>query len=80
MQYPTKQGLMSVTDERQIQIVLKGVPGAHGSEPSGEERPPKGRSDLHVTERRGMEVGFIRLEDACDFARAVCLQEVFDEC
>jgi hypothetical protein len=71
---------MSVTHERQVQIVVQGVRGAHGSEPSGEETPPKGRGDLDVTERRGMEVGFIRLEDACDFARAVCLQEVFDEC
>ena len=66
---------MSVTNERQIQIVLEGIRGAHGGEPSGEQAPPKGRRDLDVTERRGMEVGFVRLQDAFDFARAVCLQE-----
>jgi hypothetical protein len=69
---------MSVTNERQIQIVLEGVRGARGGEPSGEEAPPKGRRNLDITERRGMEVGFVRLQDASDFARAVCLQEVFD--
>jgi hypothetical protein len=69
---------MAVTNERQVQVVLEGIRGARCREPSGEEAPPKGRRDLDITERRGMEVGFVRLQDASDFARAVCLQEVFD--
>jgi hypothetical protein len=80
MEYPTKQRLMPVTNERQIQIVLEGIRGAGGGEPSREQASPKGRRNLDVTQRRGMEVGFVRLQDAFDFARAVCLQEVFDKC
>jgi len=80
LQYATKQGLMSVTNEREIQIVLEGIRGACGGEPSGDQAAPKGRRDLDVAERRGMEVGFVCPQDAFDFARAVCSQQVFDKC
>lgn len=71
---------MSVTNERQIQIVLEGMRSARGAEPSSEQASPKGRRDLDVTKRRGMKVGFVRLQDAFDFARAVGSQEVFNKC
>jgi hypothetical protein len=71
---------MSVTKERQIQIVLKGIRGTHGGEPLHEQAPPKGRRDLDVTERWGVKVELGRLQDASNLARAVCLQEVFDKC
>ncbi len=63
LEHPTKQRLMSVTKDRQIQIVLDGIRGTHGGEPSREQASPEGRRDLDVTERRGVEVGLGRLQD-----------------
>ena len=80
LEHPTKQRLMAVPNERQIQIVLDGIRGAPGGQLPREDTSPKRGSDLDVTERRRMEVGVGRLQDAVDFARAICLQEVFDKC
>ena len=80
LKYPTEQPLMSVANERQIQIVLEGIRRTRGGQPSGEQAPPKGRRDFDIAERRGMEVRFVRLEDGFDFARPICLQEVLDKC
>jgi len=71
---------MSVTKERQIQIVLEGICGTHGGEPPREQAPPKGCHDLDVTERRGVEVDLGSLQSASNRARSVCLQEVFHKC
>jgi hypothetical protein len=73
LEHPTKQRLMSVTEERQIQVILEGIRGTHSSEPSCEQAPPKSCCDLDVTERRGVEVDFGRLQDALNLARAVRL-------
>ncbi len=70
---------MSVTKKRQIQIVLEGLRGTPRVEPARKQAPAKGRCDLDVTERRSVEVDFGRLEDACNLAGAVRLQEVFDQ-
>jgi hypothetical protein len=61
LENPTEQPLMPVTNERQIQIVLKAIRGAHRGEPLHEQAPPKGCRDLDVTERRSMKVGVGRL-------------------
>jgi hypothetical protein len=79
LQYATKQCLMPVANERQIQIVLEGIRGARGGEPAGEQAPPKGSRDLDVTEGWDMEVGFVRLQDASDFASTFSLQEIFNK-
>jgi hypothetical protein len=70
---------MSVTKERQIQVVLEGIRGTHGGEPPRQQAPPKRRCDLDVTERRGVEVDLGRPQNAFNRAGAVCLQEVFDK-
>jgi len=70
---------MSVTKERQIQIILEGIRGTHGGEPPREQAPPKGCGDFDVTQRRGVEVDFGRLQDPFNRARAVGLQEVLDK-
>jgi hypothetical protein len=61
LENPTEQRLMPVTKERQIQIVLEGIRGAHRGEPLHEQAPPKSCRDLDVTERRSMKVGVGRL-------------------
>jgi hypothetical protein len=70
---------MSVSREWQIQIVLDGMRGTHGSQPPREQAPPKGRGDLDVTQCRGMEVDLGRLQDGFNPGSAVRLQEVFDQ-
>jgi len=71
---------MSVTKERQVQIILDGLRGTHGGELSRQDAPAKGRCDLDVTERRGVEARVGRLKDASNLARAVRFQEVLDKC
>jgi len=71
---------MSVTKERQIQIVLEGIRGTHGCELSREEASSKGRRDLDVAERQSVEVGFGSLDDSLNLASAIRPQQVFDNC
>jgi hypothetical protein len=61
LKHPSKQRLMSVAKERQIQIVLEGIRGSHGIDPPREQAPPKSRCHLDVAERRRVEVGVGRL-------------------
>jgi hypothetical protein len=79
LENPTEQRLMAVPKDGQIQIIVEGIGGTYGAEPSREETPPKGRGDLDVTERRCVKVRLRRLQDAFNLARALCLQEVFDK-
>ena len=79
MKHANKQRLVSMAIEGQIKIVLEGLCGTHGGEPPREYAPPEGRRDLDVTERRGVEIDFDPLQDAFNLARAVCLQDVFDD-
>ena len=70
---------MPVTNDWQIQIVLEGIRRTNGGEPLREQAPPKGRRDLDVTEGRGVEVDFARLQNAFNLARVVRFKKVFDK-
>lgn len=80
LKYPSKQRLMSMTEEWQIQIVLQGIRGSLGVDPPREQAPPKGRRDLDVTEGRRVEVDLGLLQDAVDLSSAVGSQEILDDC
>jgi hypothetical protein len=69
---------MAVPREGQIQIILKGVRRTPSSELSRKEASSKGRRDLYIAERRSVEVGFCRSQDSFNLARAISLQQVFD--
>ena len=64
LEHPTKERLMSVTKERQIQIVLEGIRGTHRGEPPREQAPSKACRDLDVAERWRVEVDLGCLQDA----------------
>jgi hypothetical protein len=78
LQHPTKQRLMSVAKQRQIQIVLDRIRRTAGGESERQEASPKGCRDLDVTKRWSVQVGFGRLKDCSNVVSAIRLQEIFD--
>jgi hypothetical protein len=80
LKHPTKQRLMAVPEERQIQIVLDGIRGTRRGQLSRQDASAKSCCDLDVTERRRIKVGLGCLQNFFNLARAVRLQEVLDKC
>lgn len=79
LEHPSKQRLMSVTNEWEIQIILQGLRRAHGGESPRQQTPSQSRCHLDVTKLRGVKVDVGRLQDAFNFDSAIRAQEVFDE-